>query len=52
MHVFKVLGVFQELNRQDPLVDEVESKVDKAATDMKSTNSRLKETVLAVFTSP
>ena len=39
----------QELSRQDPLVDEVESKVDSANASMKTTNSRLKETVNAVW---
>lgn len=38
----------QELNRQDQLVDEADTKTDQASTDMKSTNTRLKESVTAV----
>ncbi|CAI0426913.1 unnamed protein product, partial [Linum tenue] len=35
----------EELDRQVPLADEIDSKVDKAASDLKNTNIRLKHTV-------
>ncbi|KAL0714950.1 hypothetical protein Bca4012_021929 [Brassica carinata] len=35
----------EELDRQEPLVDEIDTKIDKAATELKSTNVRLKDTV-------
>ncbi|KAJ0246508.1 Syntaxin-73 [Hirschfeldia incana] len=35
----------EELDRQVPLVDEIDTKIDKAATDLKSTNAKLKDTV-------
>ncbi|CAI0472369.1 unnamed protein product [Linum tenue] len=35
----------EELDRQVPLADEIDSKVDKAASDLKNTNVRLKHTV-------
>ncbi|CAH2063234.1 unnamed protein product [Thlaspi arvense] len=35
----------EELDRQEPLMDEMDTKIDKAATDLKSTNVRLKDTV-------
>ncbi|KAK6943775.1 Target SNARE coiled-coil homology domain [Dillenia turbinata] len=35
----------EELDRQVPLVDEIDTKVDKAASDLKNTNVRLKKTV-------
>nr|ACN50185.1 syntaxin-71 [Annona cherimola] len=35
----------EELDRQVPLIDEIETKVDKATSDLKNTNVRLKETV-------
>ncbi|KAK6920096.1 Target SNARE coiled-coil homology domain [Dillenia turbinata] len=35
----------EELDRQVPLMDEIDEKVDKASSDLKSTNVRLKETV-------
>ncbi|KAK3009159.1 hypothetical protein RJ639_014059 [Escallonia herrerae] len=35
----------EELDRQVPLVDEIDTKVDGATADLKSTNIRLKETV-------
>ncbi|XP_040945996.1 syntaxin-71 isoform X4 [Gossypium hirsutum] len=35
----------QELDRQVPLMDEINTKVDKAAADFKNTNVRLKDTV-------
>lgn len=38
----------QELNRQDQLVDEADTKSEQASADMKTTNSRLKESVTAV----
>ncbi|RAL46096.1 unnamed protein product [Cuscuta campestris] len=38
----------EELDRQVPLVDEIETKVDKASSDLKNTNVRLKETITKV----
>ncbi|KAI9154441.1 hypothetical protein LWI28_026346 [Acer negundo] len=35
----------EELDRQVPLVDEIDSKVDRATADLKNTNVRLKDTV-------
>ncbi|XP_022744627.1 syntaxin-71-like isoform X2 [Durio zibethinus] len=35
----------EELDRQVPLMDEIDTKVDKAAADLKNTNVRLKATV-------
>ncbi|XP_065857505.1 syntaxin-71 [Euphorbia lathyris] len=35
----------EELDRQVPLVDEIETKVDKASSDLRNTNVRLKDTV-------
>ncbi|XP_023893531.1 syntaxin-71 [Quercus suber] len=35
----------EELDRQVPLMDEIDTKVDKAASDLKNTNVRLKDTV-------
>lgn len=35
----------EELDRQVPLMDEIDTKVDKATSDLKSTNVRLKDTV-------
>ncbi|XP_073115155.1 syntaxin-71-like [Elaeis guineensis] len=35
----------EELDRQVPLMDEIDTKVDKATADLKNTNVRLKETV-------
>ncbi|XP_009116809.1 syntaxin-73 [Brassica rapa] len=35
----------EELDRQEPLVDEIDTKIDKASTDLKSTNVKLKDTV-------
>ncbi|XWS59697.1 hypothetical protein CRYUN_Cryun08bG0144000 [Craigia yunnanensis] len=35
----------EELDRQVPLMDEIDAKVDKAASDLKNTNVRLKDTV-------
>ncbi|KAF3571234.1 hypothetical protein F2Q69_00062368 [Brassica cretica] len=35
----------EELDRQEPLVDEIDTKIDKASTDLKSTNVRLKDTL-------
>ncbi|EHA8591199.1 Syntaxin-71 [Cocos nucifera] len=35
----------EELDRQVPLIDEIDTKVDKATADLKNTNVRLKETV-------
>lgn len=39
----------QELDRQVPLMDEIDTKVDKATSDLKNTNVRLKDTVTQVF---
>ncbi|KAA0044019.1 syntaxin-71 [Cucumis melo var. makuwa] len=35
----------EEIDRQVPLMDEIDTKVDKAASDLKNTNVRLKDTV-------
>ncbi|XP_010523765.1 PREDICTED: syntaxin-73 [Tarenaya hassleriana] len=35
----------EELDRQAPLMDEIDTKIDKATTDLKGTNVRLKDTV-------
>ncbi|KAK3038429.1 hypothetical protein RJ639_030595 [Escallonia herrerae] len=35
----------EELDRQVPLMDEIDTKVDKATSDLKNTNIRLKDTV-------
>ncbi|KAG2272611.1 hypothetical protein Bca52824_067166 [Brassica carinata] len=35
----------EELDRQVPLMDEIDSKVDRATSDLKNTNVRLKDTV-------
>ncbi|KAH9603752.1 hypothetical protein KSS87_019570 [Heliosperma pusillum] len=35
----------EEMDRQVPLMDEIDTKVDKAASDLKNTNARLKDTV-------
>ncbi|XP_043703612.1 syntaxin-71-like [Telopea speciosissima] len=35
----------EELDKQVPLVDEIETKVDRASADLKNTNVRLKETI-------
>ncbi|CAN0926855.1 SYP71 [Linum grandiflorum] len=41
----------EELDRQVPLADEIDSKVDKAAADLKNTNVRLKDTVIQLRSS-
>ncbi|KAL0390125.1 UNVERIFIED_CONTAM: syntaxin [Sesamum calycinum] len=41
----------EELDRQVPLMDEIEEKVDKNASDLRNTNVRLKETVNRVRSS-
>ncbi|KAG8387702.1 hypothetical protein BUALT_Bualt02G0048700 [Buddleja alternifolia] len=41
----------EELDRQVPLVDEIDTKVDKATSDMRSTNIRLKDTLFRVRSS-
>ncbi|KAK4440757.1 syntaxin [Sesamum alatum] len=41
----------EELDRQVPLMDEIEEKVDKNASDLRNTNVRLKETVIRVRSS-
>ncbi|KAF8397668.1 hypothetical protein HHK36_016589 [Tetracentron sinense] len=35
----------QEIDRQVPLIDEIDTKVDRATSDLKNTNVRLKDTV-------
>ncbi|KAA8518770.1 hypothetical protein F0562_016456 [Nyssa sinensis] len=39
----------EEFVRQVPLMDEIDTKVDKATSDLKNTNVRLKDTVNQVF---
>ncbi|KAJ1443842.1 Target SNARE coiled-coil-like proteiny domain [Sesbania bispinosa] len=39
----------EELDRQVPLMDEIDTKVDKASSDLKNTNVRLKDTVTQVI---
>ncbi|AQK88257.1 Syntaxin-72 [Zea mays] len=41
----------EELDRQVPLMDEMDDKVDRANADLKNTNVRLKETVLQLRSS-
>ncbi|KAI7999079.1 Syntaxin-71 [Camellia lanceoleosa] len=41
----------QEMDRQVPLMDEIDTKVDKAASDLKNTNVRLKDTVNQLWSS-
>ncbi|KAK2987772.1 hypothetical protein RJ640_016367 [Escallonia rubra] len=41
----------EELDRQVPLVDEIDTKVDGATADLKNTNVRLKETVTKIRSS-
>ncbi|KAJ4726004.1 Syntaxin-71 like [Melia azedarach] len=41
----------EELDKQVPLVDEIDTKVDKATSDLKNTNVRLKETLFQVRSS-
>uniref|UniRef100_J3L2Z5 t-SNARE coiled-coil homology domain-containing protein n=2 Tax=Oryza brachyantha TaxID=4533 RepID=J3L2Z5_ORYBR len=41
----------EELDRQVPLMDEIETKADRANADLKNTNVRLKETVLQLRSS-
>ncbi|KAI3693475.1 hypothetical protein L6452_33310 [Arctium lappa] len=36
----------EELDRQVPLMDDIEEKVDKASSDIRNTNVRLKETII------
>ncbi|KAI6669364.1 hypothetical protein NL676_004249 [Syzygium grande] len=40
----------EELDRQVPLVDEIDTKVDRATSDLKNTNVRLKETLFKDLT--
>ncbi|KNA09233.1 hypothetical protein SOVF_155460 isoform A [Spinacia oleracea] len=35
----------EEIDRQEPLMDEMDKKADKATSDLKNTNVRLKDTV-------
>ncbi|XP_030526610.1 syntaxin-71-like [Rhodamnia argentea] len=41
----------EELDRQVPLVDEIDTKVDRATSDLKNTNVRLKETLFKIRSS-
>ncbi|XP_065868189.1 syntaxin-72-like [Euphorbia lathyris] len=41
----------EELDRQVPLIDEIDTKVDKATSDLKNTNVRLKETLVQIRSS-
>ncbi|KAL2471184.1 Syntaxin [Abeliophyllum distichum] len=41
----------EELDRQVPLIDEIDTKVDRATTDLKNTNVRLKETIFKIRSS-
>ncbi|KAG5553703.1 hypothetical protein RHGRI_011555 [Rhododendron griersonianum] len=42
---FEMRKIKQEFDRQVPLMDEIDAKVDKATSDLKNTNVRLKHTV-------
>ncbi|KAM4071621.1 hypothetical protein ACJW30_11G072400 [Castanea mollissima] len=42
---FEMRRMKQEFDRQAPLMDEIDNKVDRATTDLKGANVRLKETV-------
>ncbi|GFY93340.1 syntaxin of plants 71 [Actinidia rufa] len=42
----------EEMDRQVPLMDEIDAKVDKATSDLKNTNVRLKDTVNQVIDLP
>eukprot|EP00250_Pteridium_aquilinum_P011977 c2042_g1_i1 orf=72-881(+) len=41
----------EEMDRQDPLMDEIDTKVDKATADLRNTNVRLKDTVMKMRSS-
>ncbi|RYR50880.1 hypothetical protein Ahy_A06g025882 isoform B [Arachis hypogaea] len=41
----------EEMDRQVPLMDEIDTKVDKASSDLKNTNVRLKDTVMQLRSS-
>ncbi|KAH6766255.1 syntaxin of plants 71 [Perilla frutescens var. hirtella] len=41
----------EELDRQVPLIDEIDTKVDKASSDLRRTNVKLKETITRVRSS-
>ncbi|KAF4393128.1 hypothetical protein F8388_012637, partial [Cannabis sativa] len=41
--------ITKELDNQVPLVDEIDTKVDKATSDIKNTNVRLKQTLNQCF---
>ncbi|XP_012064852.1 syntaxin-72 [Jatropha curcas] len=41
----------EELDRQVPLIDEIDAKVDKATSDLKNTNVRLKQTIVQLRSS-
>lgn len=38
----------QELDKQVPLMDEIEDKVDKVTSDIRNTNMKLRQTLLKV----
>ncbi|PKI32581.1 hypothetical protein CRG98_047044, partial [Punica granatum] len=42
---YEMRRIKQELDRQVPLMDEIDDKVDRAASELKNTNRRLKDTV-------
>ncbi|XP_050215265.1 syntaxin-72 [Mercurialis annua] len=41
----------EEMDRQVPLIDEIDTKVDKATSDLKNTNVRLKQTLIQIRSS-
>ncbi|CAA2982767.1 syntaxin-71 [Olea europaea subsp. europaea] len=41
----------EELDRQVPLIDEIDTKVDRATTELKNTNVRLKESIFKIRSS-
>ncbi|XVF47143.1 hypothetical protein PTKIN_Ptkin03bG0085700 [Pterospermum kingtungense] len=41
----------EEIDRQNPLIDEIDTKVDKETSDIKRTNVRLKKTVTQIRSS-
>lgn len=45
------LDMTEELDRQVPLMDEIDTKVDKATSDIKRTNVRLKKTITEIRSS-
>ncbi|PON97336.1 t-SNARE [Trema orientale] len=53
LHTLKEMAhdMNEELDRQVPLMDEIDDKVDRANSDLKNTNVRLKETVIRLRSS-